>query len=62
MALMEYCLVNILLGDTDAPKPPEPPKLDPTWDLRVRTKQVSIQSQVQYTQLHIKLLLTFVYF
>ncbi|XP_065217048.1 glycine receptor subunit alpha-3-like [Planococcus citri] len=26
MALMEYCLVNIVLGDADAPKPPEPPK------------------------------------
>lgn len=26
MALMEYCLVNIVLGDSDAPKPPEPPK------------------------------------
>lgn len=23
MALMEYCLVNIVLGDSDAPKPPE---------------------------------------
>lgn len=35
MALMEYCLVNIVLGDTDAPKPPEPPKLEPTIDIRV---------------------------
>ncbi|XP_018563703.1 glycine receptor subunit alpha-3 [Anoplophora glabripennis] len=26
MALMEYCLVNIVLGDSDAPKPPQPPK------------------------------------
>lgn len=26
MALMEYCVVNIVLGDSDAPKPPEPPK------------------------------------
>lgn len=26
MALMEYCLVNIVLGDSDAPKPPAPPK------------------------------------
>ncbi|VEN42905.1 unnamed protein product [Callosobruchus maculatus] len=25
MALMEYCLVNIVLGDSDAPKPPAPP-------------------------------------
>jgi len=27
MALMEYCLVNIVLGDNDAPaaKPPPPP-------------------------------------
>ncbi|XP_014276839.1 glycine receptor subunit alpha-4 isoform X1 [Halyomorpha halys] len=24
MALMEYCLVNIVLGDSDAPKPPPP--------------------------------------
>lgn len=29
MALMEYCLVNVVLGDSDAPKPPppEPPKV-----------------------------------
>lgn len=26
MALMEYCLVNIVLGDSDLPKPPQPPK------------------------------------
>ncbi|KAJ8940374.1 hypothetical protein NQ318_015767, partial [Aromia moschata] len=26
MALMEYCLVNIVLGDSDAPKPPPPKK------------------------------------
>ncbi|XP_028132127.1 glycine receptor subunit alpha-2 [Diabrotica virgifera virgifera] len=26
MALMEYCLVNIVLGDSDAPKKPEKPK------------------------------------
>lgn len=32
---MEYCLVNIVLGDTDAPKPPEPPKLEPVFDIRV---------------------------
>ncbi|XP_052122601.1 glycine receptor subunit alpha-1-like [Frankliniella occidentalis] len=25
MALMEYCLVNIVLGDSDAPKPPPDP-------------------------------------
>lgn len=25
MALMEYCLVNIVLGDSDAPKPPALP-------------------------------------
>lgn len=29
MALMEYCLVNIVLGDSDLPKPPQPnPKLE----------------------------------
>lgn len=26
MALMEYCLVNIVLGDSDLPKPPQPPQ------------------------------------
>jgi hypothetical protein len=26
MALMEYCLVNIVLGDAPAPKVPTPPK------------------------------------
>lgn len=25
MALMEYCLVNVVLGDSDAPKPPPDP-------------------------------------
>ncbi|XP_044748549.1 glycine receptor subunit alpha-2 isoform X1 [Coccinella septempunctata] len=29
MALMEYCLVNIVLGDSDQPKPPQPnPKIE----------------------------------
>lgn len=33
MALMEYCLVNIVLGDSNAPKPPQPPpKLDAIFD------------------------------
>lgn len=38
MALMEYCLVNIVLGDTALPKPipppppPEPPKPEKTLD------------------------------
>ncbi|XP_025832912.1 glycine receptor subunit alpha-2 isoform X2 [Agrilus planipennis] len=29
LALMEYCLVNIVLGDSDAPKPPAPPQTVP---------------------------------
>lgn len=34
MALMEYCLVNIVLGDSDGPKPaPEPPKMDKIFEL-----------------------------
>lgn len=34
MALMEYCLVNIVLGDSDAPKPPAPPKkMETIFDL-----------------------------
>ncbi|XP_069694659.1 glycine receptor subunit alpha-3 isoform X2 [Periplaneta americana] len=37
MALMEYCLVNIVLGDSDGPKPPpEPPKPDRIFDLAAR--------------------------
>ncbi|KAL3266592.1 hypothetical protein HHI36_010756 [Cryptolaemus montrouzieri] len=34
MALMEYCLVNIVLGDSDLPKPPQPaPKIDPIFEV-----------------------------
>lgn len=29
MALMEYCLVNIVLGDNDAPSAPKPPPPPP---------------------------------
>ncbi|KAK2717493.1 hypothetical protein QYM36_006317 [Artemia franciscana] len=37
MALMEYMLVNILLGDSDGPKPPpEPPKPDKVFDLAAK--------------------------
>lgn len=36
MALMEYCLVNIVLGDNDCPKPPEPPKIDKIFDLAAK--------------------------
>lgn len=49
MALMEYCLVNIVLGDSDAPaaKPPPPPappsssaadsaKLDKIFDIATK--------------------------
>ena len=39
MALMEYCLVNIVLGDSDGPKsPPEPPKPDRIFDLAARVR------------------------
>lgn len=34
MALMEYCLVNIVLGDSDGPKPPpQPSKMETIFDL-----------------------------
>lgn len=35
MALMEYCLVNIVLGDSDLPKPPQPPpkKMDNIFNM-----------------------------
>lgn len=34
MALMEYCLVNIVLGDSDLIKPPEPPsKKDKVFEM-----------------------------
>jgi hypothetical protein len=37
MALMEYCLVNIVLGDSDGPKPaPEAQKPDKVFDLAAR--------------------------
>ncbi|XP_055544134.1 glycine receptor subunit alpha-3 [Wyeomyia smithii] len=37
MALMEYCLVNIVLGDSGPPKPePPPPKLDRFFDFSIK--------------------------
>ncbi|CAG2055779.1 unnamed protein product [Timema podura] len=37
MALMEYCLVNIVLGDNEAPKTmAEPPKPDKIFDLAAK--------------------------
>lgn len=37
MALMEYCLVNIILGDSDGPKPAnEPPKPEKVFDLAAK--------------------------
>lgn len=39
MALMEYCLVNIVLGDSDGPKSvPEAPKPDRVFDLATRVR------------------------
>jgi hypothetical protein len=38
MALMEYCLVNIVLGDSDLPKPPEPAKQDKIFELAAKVK------------------------
>ena len=42
MALMEYCLVNILLGDSDAPKPPsaEAPKPEKVFDLAAKVSRL----------------------
>jgi hypothetical protein len=37
MALMEYCLVNIVLGDSDGPPKPAPePKPDKVFDLAAK--------------------------
>ena len=39
MALMEYCLVNIVLGDSDGPKrAPETQKPDRVFDLAARVR------------------------
>lgn len=41
MALMEYCLVNIVLGDSDLPpnlKPPEVLKPDKIFDLAAKVE------------------------
>ena len=39
MALMEYCLVNIILGDSDVPKPAnEPPKPEKVFDLAAKVR------------------------
>lgn len=38
MALMEYCLVNIVLGDSDLPKPPEPAKQDKIFELAAKVR------------------------
>jgi hypothetical protein len=42
MALMEYCLVNIILGDSDAPKPPtaEAPKPEKVFDLAAKVSRL----------------------
>ncbi len=41
MALMEYCLVNIILGDSDAVKPPaaEAPKPEKVFDLAAKVSR-----------------------
>ncbi|GLV35831.1 ora transientless [Carabus blaptoides fortunei] len=46
MALMEYCLVNIVLGDSDAPKPtPEPPKMDKIFELAKQENALLLTGQ-----------------
>ena len=43
MALMEYCLVNIILGDSDAPKlVNDPPKLEKVFDLAAKVPPTPI--------------------
>ncbi|KAG8335494.1 hypothetical protein J6590_066404 [Homalodisca vitripennis] len=52
MALMEYCLVNIVLGDSDLPqKPPEPLKPDKIFDLAAKllTRGVMEEGKVKHT-------------
>lgn len=49
MALMEYCLVNIVLGDSDGPKSaPEPPKSDRVFDLAARVRPDVLWLMVNY--------------
>jgi hypothetical protein len=41
MALMEYCLVNIILGDSDTPKTAnEPPKPEKVFDLAAKVCKI----------------------
>ena len=43
MALMEYCLVNIILGDSDGPKPAnEPPKPEKVFDLAAKVQSLNL--------------------
>lgn len=40
MALMEYCLVNIVLGDNEGPKGPnDQPKMDKIFDLAAKVNE-----------------------
>jgi len=47
MALMEYCLVNIILGDSDAVKPPaaEAPKPEKVFDLAAKENARMLMGQ-----------------
>lgn len=50
MALMEYCLVNIVLGDSDAPKPPPDPNKqdkDKIFDLAAKVGPVGLGRKAQ---------------
>ena len=45
MALMEYCLVNIILGDSDQPKTVNnPPKAEKVFDLAAKVSVASFLS------------------
>lgn len=48
MALMEYCLVNIVLGDFDAPKPPPSAKQKKIFEMK-KTSAVVNSSKSAWT-------------
>lgn len=46
MALMEYCLVNIVLGDNEGKPPNEVPKVDKIFNLAKVTESNQITTSI----------------